>query len=49
MLDIGINFIDIVDVYGDFEEVVGKVFKGCCDNVVLVIKVSCLMGDDSNW
>jgi len=47
-LDVGINFIDTADTYGDSEEVVGKALRGRRDGVVLATKVSRPMGDDPN-
>jgi hypothetical protein len=47
-LDVGINFIDTADAYGDSEEVVGKALRGRRDGVVLATKVSRPMGDDPN-
>src|SRR5215216_4251370 len=38
-LDVGINFLDTADAYGDSEEVVGKALKNRCDKVVLATKV----------
>jgi aryl-alcohol dehydrogenase-like predicted oxidoreductase len=47
-LDVGINFIDTADSYGDSEVVVGKALKGRRDNVVLATKFSRPMGEDPN-
>jgi aryl-alcohol dehydrogenase-like predicted oxidoreductase len=47
-LDVGINFVDTADAYGDSEEVVGQALKGRRDEVVLATKVSRPMGEDPN-
>ncbi|MEV6832596.1 aldo/keto reductase [Amycolatopsis sp. NPDC051102] len=45
-LDVGINFIDTADAYGDSEEVVGKALRGRRDDVVLATKFGRQVGDD---
>lgn len=48
--DVGVNLFDMVDVYFDgvFEWVFGVVFKGCCDQVLILIKMGLLIGDGLN-
>lgn len=40
VVDYGVNFFDIVEVYGFYvnEEFVGEVFELFCDEVVIVMK-----------
>ena len=47
-LDVGINFIDTADGYGESEEIVGKALKGRRDSVVLATKFNRPMGEDPN-
>src|SRR5688572_6416139 len=45
-LDVGINFIDTADIYGDSEEYVGKALAGRRDEVVLATKFGGQLGSD---
>ena len=49
-IDLGINFIDTADCYGESEEVVGKALKenGRRDDIVLATKFCWYMGDGPN-
>ena len=48
--DAGINFFDTADVYaaGRSEEILGKLLKGCRDQIVLTSKVGVSTGSDVN-
>jgi aryl-alcohol dehydrogenase-like predicted oxidoreductase len=45
-LDLGVNFFDTADVYGDSEEYLGKALAGHRDDVVLATKFGGQMGAD---
>ena len=57
-LDLGINFLDCANVYaptgrdahdpGQSEGILGRVIKGCRDDVVITTKVSCPVGTGPN-
>jgi aryl-alcohol dehydrogenase-like predicted oxidoreductase len=49
-LDVGINFIDTVDVYDDgvSEEILGRALRGRRDDIVLATKFHNPMGEDPN-
>lgn len=54
VMDMGVIFLDIVEVYGFFdnEVLVGKVIKGFCDKVQIVIKFGfciLLIGQGLEW
>ncbi|HEY2038588.1 MAG TPA: aldo/keto reductase [Edaphobacter sp.] len=45
-LDLGINFLDTANIYGDSEIKVGKALRGRRDEVVLATKFGIVMGSD---
>ncbi|QNI37860.1 aldo/keto reductase [Edaphobacter albus] len=45
-LDLGINFLDTANIYGDSELKVGKALRGCRNEVVLATKFGIVMGSD---
>jgi len=45
-LDLGINFLDTANIYGDSEIKVGKALRGRRDRVVLATKFGIVMGSD---
>jgi aryl-alcohol dehydrogenase-like predicted oxidoreductase len=45
-LDLGINFLDTANIYGDSEIKVGKALRGRRDGVVLATKFGIVMGSD---
>jgi len=50
-LDLGVNFFDTADMYGsgDNEQLLGRVFKGKWDSVVLATKFGFLRDADGGW